>query len=509
MADTNPLSTDAPRLSVQGISKSFEAVHALRDVSFDLAPGEIHALVGENGAGKSTLVSIITGLLESDAGQILLDGEKVVFKNPLEARAAGVAAVYQDPNLFPHLSVAENIFTGQYPTRGAFVDSREMSKRAEELLTRVGYPLDVHRLVASLTVAEAQFVEIARALTSDLRLLILDEPTSALTPGEATKLYDVVRRLKEQGTTVVWISHRMEEIQMLSDTISILRDGQHVQTTSKSDITDDEMIRLMVGRSVILETVPREEPLGPARLSVQNLASPGVFDDVSFEVREGEIVGVAGLVGAGRSEIAQAIFGLGQHVTGTVEIDGKRINPTSPGRMAEHGVVYLPENRDAEGVIASMSIKDNIALTGIRSLSRLGFMQRRHERERAERQRAALSIKGEIGDLVSSLSGGNRQKVAIARWLAKNPKVLLLDEPTHGIDVGTKADVHNIIRELARKHRLAVLMISSDLPEVLAVSDRVLVIARGRITANTDIADATQESLLAAATVTVSKGDAA
>ncbi len=506
MAATAPATT--ARLSIRGVSKSFEAVRALRDVSFDLRPGDVHALVGENGAGKSTLVSIITGLREGDTGEILLDGDPISFSNPLEARAAGVAAVYQDPNLFPHLSVAENILTGQYPMRGPFIDSAAMRTRATELLAKVGYELDVDRLVAGLTVAEAQFVEIARAVSSDLRLLILDEPTSALTPGEASKLYEVVARLKAEGTTVVWISHRMEEIRMLADTITVLRDGAHVQTSPADELDDDAMIRLMVGRSVVLETVAREQPLGSARLHVEGLSSPGVFSDITFDVREGEIVGVAGLVGAGRSEIAQAIFGLGHQVTGRIEVDGTPIKPSSPGQMAANGVVYLPEDRDAEGIISTMTIQDNIALTGIRSLSKFGFMQPRRERERAEQQRTALSIKGGVGDLVSSLSGGNRQKVAIARWLANSPKVLLLDEPTHGIDVGTKADVHDIMRDLARTHRLAILMISSDLPEVLAVSDRVLVIARGRLAADIDIAEATQENILAAATAGAATGAA-
>jgi rhamnose transport system ATP-binding protein len=474
-------------------------------VSFDLALGEVHALVGENGAGKSTLVGIVTGLRQADSGTILLDGKPVSFKNSLDARAAGVAAVYQDPNLFPHLSVAENILTGQYPMRGPFVDNGAMRIRAAELLEKVGYPLDVDRLVAGLTVAEAQFVEIARALSSDLRLLILDEPTSALTPGEASKLYEVVHRLRGEGTTVVWISHRMEEIRRLSDTITVLRDGGHVRTAPRAELEDDEMIRLMVGRSVFVETVKREEPLGPVRLSARGLSAPGMFEDISFELREGEIVGVAGLVGSGRSEIAQAIFGLNSKLTGTVEVAGKIVKPKSPGQMAENGVVYLPEDRDAEGLISTMSVRDNIALTSIKALSRFGFMRPRLENERAEQQRVALSIKGGVGDLVSSMSGGNRQKVAIARWLAKNPTVLLLDEPTHGIDVGTKADVHNIMRDLARKERMAILMISSDLPEVLAVSDRVLVISRGQLAADIDIADATQENILAAATTSVSR----
>ncbi len=498
-----------PRLRINGVAKSYEAVHALRGVSFDVAAGEIHALVGENGAGKSTLVGIITGLTEPTAGTLELDGEQVRFKNPLGARAAGVAAVYQDPNLFPHLSVAENIFAGQYPKRFGIVDAKAMRDRAAALLERLGFPLDPDALVAGLTVAESQYVEIARALSSDLRLLIFDEPTSALTPGEAEKLYAVAKRLKSEGTTVIWISHRMEEVRMLADTITVLRDGGHVQTSPASELDDASMIKLMVGRSVALEAVTRVDDLGDVRLSVKGLSIPGVFDDISFEVREGEIVGVAGLVGSGRSEIAQAIFGLSTGLTGTVEVNGSKIVPRSPGQMRNEGVVYLPEDRDAEGIISTMSITDNIALPSVPRLSRFGFMSRTKERELAETQREMLSIKGQIGDPVSSLSGGNRQKVAIARWLATNPKVLLLDEPTHGIDVGTKAQVHEIMRDLARKERLAILMISSDMPEVLAVSDRVLVISRGRLAADIDIADATQETILAAATTSIKKKGAA
>jgi rhamnose transport system ATP-binding protein len=489
-----------PRLRVEHLSKRFEAVHALRDVTFDLAPGEIHALVGENGAGKSTLVGVITGLLRPDVGAVRLDGDVVEFRSPLEARRAGVAAVYQDPHLFPHLSVAENIFTGRYPTRRGLVDRARMRSEAAALLARLGFEIDVDAVVAGLTVAESQFVEIARALSSEVRLLILDEPTSALTPPEAERLFDVVRGLRQQGTTVVWISHRMEEVRLLADTITVLRDGGHVRTAPAADLDDDTMIRLMVGRSVALDAVPRTEPLGPPRLSVRGLSVPGVFDDISFDVHEGEIVGVAGLVGSGRSEIAQSVFGLGATPTGEVRIDGRVVRPRSPRQMAELGVVYIPEDRDAEGVLASMSITDNLVLPSIRRIATFGFVRTSRERQLAEQQRAALGIKGHIADPVSSLSGGNRQKVALARWLGTNPKVLLLDEPTHGIDVGTKSQVHDMMRRLARSERLAILMISSDLPEVLAVSDRVLVIARGRLVGDLDIADASQEVVLAAAT---------
>ena len=491
-----------PRLTIEGVSKSFEAIHALRDVYFELAPGEIHALVGENGAGKSTLVGIITGLREPDTGRVLLNGTEVGFHNPLEARAHGVAAVFQDPNLFPHLSIAENIVTGAYARKGMLLDRAEMRRLARTKLEDLGFDLDPDRLVAELTVAEAQFVEIARAVEPGLQLLILDEPTSALTPSEAGRLYTMVETLKAAGTTIIWISHRMDEIRRLADTITVLRDGQHVVTAPASDLDDDAMIKAMVGRSVALQRVPRTEPLGPVRLKVRDLSLPGTFADISFEVAEGEIVAIAGLVGSGRSEIQQAIFGLSPQVTGTIEVDGEAVRPDSPATMARRGVVYLPEDRDAEGVISSMTIKDNIALPSIRALSPTGFMNSRKERSLAAGQRDALSIKGDIEALVSSLSGGNRQKVALARWLATDPHVLLLDEPTHGIDVGTKVQVHDIMRRLAREGRMAILMVSSDLPEVLAVSDRVLVIRRGRLAATIDTDDATQENIMAAATVT-------
>ncbi|MEQ9164084.1 MAG: sugar ABC transporter ATP-binding protein, partial [Ilumatobacter fluminis] len=332
--------------------------------------------------------------------------------------------------------------------------------------------------------------------------LILDEPTSALTPNESERLYDVVHRLQEQGTTIVWISHRMEEVRALADTMTVLRDGTHVRTAPSDDLDDDELIRLMVGRSVTIERVERTQEPGDVCLEVRDLSVPGKFADVDFEIREGEIVTLAGLVGAGRSEIAQAIFGLDPLVTGTVFVEGEPVKPTSPRVMSDHGVAYLPEDRDAEGVITTLPIADNIALPSTVDLAWHGVMRRDQELELADEQRAALSIKGENDDPVNSLSGGNRQKVALARWLATKPKVLMLDEPTHGIDVGTKAQVHRIMRELAREERLGILMISSDMPEVLAVSDRILVIARGRLVAELDAGTATQEQVLAAATNT-------
>lgn len=496
---TSGVSQRHPRLSVRDVAKRFQAVQALGGVSLEVAPGEIHALVGENGAGKSTLVGVITGLHQPDAGEVLLDGEPVVFRTTYDSNRAGISAVFQDPNLFPHLSVAENIFTGNYLKNGPFLNRRAMSVQAKEKLSALGFDLDPDQLVAGLTVAEAQFVEIARAVRPSLKVLILDEPTSALTPDEATKLYSLVRRLKAEDTSIIWISHRMEEIHLLADTISVLRDGQLVHTAPASELDDDEMIRLMVGRSVSLKAVPNDVPLGEDRLKVEALTLPGTFNDISFSVAEGEIVALAGLVGAGRTEIAKAIFGVAPGTKGTVLVDGKRVQPKSPRQMAELGVVYLPEDRDAEGIIPSMPIKANIVLPSLPALHRFGFMRGRGEQRLAAEQVEALSIKGRLEDLVSSLSGGNRQKVALARWLATRPHVLLLDEPTHGIDVGTKAQVHEIIRELARHHRLAVLVISSDMPEVMALSDRILVIRNGHLVGELPSPGATQEQVLAIA----------
>jgi rhamnose transport system ATP-binding protein len=491
-----------PRLELRNIAMRFGPVHALRDVSFAIAPGEIHALVGENGAGKSTLVGIITGLQSPTVGEVLLDGEPVEFRTSRDARASGVAAVYQDPNLFPHLSVAENIFASAYPLRHGRIDRKAMREQASELLRRLGFEMDVNMPVAGLTVAEAQFVEIARAISGELKVLILDEPTSALTPGEAVKLYEVVRRLRDIGTSIVWISHRMEEIHMLADTITVLRDGQHVRTAPSQELSDSELIQLMVGRSVVLERKEREQPLGPARLSVRGLTQPGVFDNVDFDIHEGEIVGMAGLVGAGRTEIAQAVFGVHPRKSGDVRVDGLVVHPKGARSMSKLGVTYVPEDRDAEGIVSTMSVTRNISLPSTPALTRFGLVDRGRERALAERQRQELSIKAELDSVVSSLSGGNRQKVALARWLATEPGVLLLDEPTHGIDIGTKAQVHDIMRRLARQQRLAILMVSSDLQEVLAVSDRILVVARGRIVADLPADTATQESVMAAATLT-------
>lgn len=490
----------AARLRVRGLSKRFEAVRALTDASLEIEPGSIHALLGENGAGKSTLVKIITGLETADEGSLLLDGQEVRFSSPMEARSAGVTAVYQDPKLFPHLDVAENLLMGIQPTNfgGLRVDRRAMYRQASELLARIGVSIDTHTLAVGLSAADLLFVEIARALSADVRLLILDEPTAALTPAEAEQLFSVVRDLRDDGASILLITHRLEELEGLADTVTVLRDGTDVAAKPMAETTREEIVHLMVGRTLAAEGRRSPGSVGAERLSVEDLTSLGTFNSVSFSVREGEIVGMAGLVGSGRSEIAQAVFGIAPADSGVVRVNGEAVTVRDPIQMVSLGVAYVPEDRDLQGLVTSFSITDNIALPLLRRLSRLGLRVPGQEREISSRYAGDLAIKAPSVDTpTSALSGGNRQKTVLAKWLATEPKVLILDEPTHGIDVGSKAEVHAIVRELASQG-MAILMISSDLPEVLLLSDRILVIADGRLVAELP-GDATQEQVMSAA----------
>ena len=491
----------SPVLRLEAICKSFGPVRALEDVTFDVLPGRIHGLVGENGAGKSTLVQIITGLTQPDSGRVLLAGRPVRFRTPIEARAAGVAAVYQDPKLFPHLSVAENIALGAYPTLpiGA-VNRRQMHATARELLARLGSDIDIRALVAGLSFAEHQFIEIARALSADVSVLILDEPTSALTPAEAERLFGVVRTLRDRGTAVMLITHRLEEIEAVCDDITVLRDRRHVATKPAAEVDRASLVQMMVGRPLETMFARREAPqLGEEILRVENLSLAGVFAEVSFSVRAGEIVGMGGLVGAGRSEIAQTVFGVTPPSSGRVFLRGREVKPKSPRQMLELGLAYLPEDRDRDGLIMPETITHNITLPIVRALAHWSFIDRAREQRLAEEAAATYRVlTPSVAQIVSSLSGGNRQKVAFAKWLATNPAALILDEPTHGIDIGSKAQVHEMIAQLAGKG-LAVLLISSDLPELLAMSDRILVIAEGALVGEYGHAEATQEKVMMAA----------
>ena len=491
-----------PVLRIVGIEKTFGLSKALSNVSFDIASGRVHALVGENGAGKSTLVKIITGILEPDAGELLLAGKQVRFRTPIEARRAGVVAVYQDPKLFPHLDIAENIAMGNAPlTAFGAVDRRAMRERARAALARLGVDIDPRALIASLSIAEVQFVEIARALTADLRLLILDEPTSALTPAESEKLFAIVRALRDEGAAVLLITHRLEELEGVADDITVLRDGAHVATSPASAVDRRAIVQMMVGRP--LETLFAKRmarPPGQEVLRVEGLALAGVFDDVSFAIRSGEIVCMAGLVGAGRSEIAQACFGMTPPSAGRVFLNGREVVPRSPKQMLNLGLAYLPEDRDGQGLIMAETILSNVTLPILDRLSRWSVVDRHAQRDVAAEAIETYDVRATgIDQEVSLLSGGNRQKVAFAKWLGTNPKALILDEPTHGIDVGSKAQVHRIIARLADSG-LAVLVISSDLPEVLAIADRILVVAEGRIVADLEARQATQEMVMMSAT---------
>ncbi|MFE2039199.1 sugar ABC transporter ATP-binding protein [Streptomyces scopuliridis] len=496
-----PATGPAPVLALKDVSKSFGAVRALRDVSLQLFPGEAHALAGENGAGKSTLIKTLAGVHRPDAGEVMLDGEAVVFHGPADARDAGIAVIYQEPTLFPDLSIAENIFMGRQPRRSlGRIDRRAVRDTTAALMKRLGVELDPDRPARGLSIADQQIVEIAKALSFDARVLIMDEPTAALTGSETARLFSVVRTLKAEGAAILFISHRLEEIFALCQRVTTLRDGRWISSEPLAGLTEDDLVRSMVGRD-LGELYPKQSAdVGEIALSVRRLTREGVFRDISFEVRRGEIVALAGLVGAGRSEVAQAVFGVDRADAGEVVADGRTLPAGSPTAAMDAGLALVPEDRRQRGLVMDMSIERNIALTGLDRLGRGGMVRRVLERGRAADWAVRLQLKyNRLADPVGVLSGGNQQKVVLAKWLATEPAVLIVDEPTRGIDVGTKAEVHRLLSSLAAEG-LAVLMISSDLPEVLGMADRVLVMHEGRLTAEIPRAEATEEAVMAAAT---------
>ncbi|MFI9780142.1 sugar ABC transporter ATP-binding protein [Streptomyces sp. NPDC051956] len=499
-----------PVLALEGVSKSFGAVRALRGVSLRLYPGEAHALAGENGAGKSTLIKTLAGVHRPDSGVVLLDGEPVAFNGPADARDTGVAVIYQEPTLFPDLSVAENIFMGRQPRRSlGRVDHRAVKQAAADLFTRLGVDLDPDQPARGLSIADQQLVEIAKALSFDARVLIMDEPTAALTGSEVARLFGVVRTLREQGAAILFISHRLEEIFELCQRVTTLRDGAWISSEPLEGLTEDDLVRRMVGRDLD-ELYPKQPTeVGDVALTVRRLTREGVFTDVSFDVRRGEIVGLAGLVGAGRSEVARAVFGVDSFDGGEVEVLGEKLKSGAPSLAMAAGLALVPEDRRAQGLVMDMSIERNIGLTGFADTTRAGLMNRTAERSRAVDWAVKLQVKyARLADVVGTLSGGNQQKVVLAKWLATSPQVLIVDEPTRGIDVGTKAEVHRLLSSLAADG-VAVLMISSDLPEILGMADRVLVMHEGRLTAEIPRAEATEESVMAAATGRTKEGRAA
>jgi rhamnose transport system ATP-binding protein len=484
---------------MKNISKRFDMTQALDNVSLTLYPGEIHALVGENGAGKSTLIKIMTGIHRPDSGEILLDGSPIHIHNSQQAQAHGVAAIYQEPLVFPDLNVAENIFIS-HRDRGVVVHWKNMYKDAEAMLEKLDVKLDVRMPARGLTLAAQQAVEIAKAISLDVRVLIMDEPTASLSAHEVAQLFKVANTLREQGVAVLFISHRLEEVFVISDRISVFRDGQHISTNLTSDVTHDSLIRDMVGREVGEYFAKSQTEKGDVLVSVRGLGKEGVFSDVNFDVRRGEVLGFAGLVGSRRTDVGLALFGIEPADTGEIIFEGKPLTVKSPEQALKLGISYLTEDRRQLGLTMPMSITSNISLPTLkRYLSGLGLVKRSGERATAEDFRKQLSIRTpSVNHEVGKLSGGNQQKVMLSKWLNAKPKLFIFDEPTRGIDVGAKAEVHHIVNELAEQG-LAVILISSDLPEVLAMSDRILVMREGKQMGIFDREEATQETVMTAA----------
>jgi rhamnose transport system ATP-binding protein len=490
-----------PLLVLDSATKSFGAVKALEDGSISLLSGEAHALLGENGAGKSTLVKILAGVHLPDSGRLLLDGAEVTFSGPAAAQAAGISIIYQEPTLFPDLTVAENIFIGRQPLgRGRRIDRGRMNDEAGDTFRRLGVAIDPRRPARGLSVADQQMVEIAKALSFKARIFVMDEPTAALSSAEVERLFDVVRTLLDQGAAVLFISHRLEEVFAICQRVTIMRDGRFVRTDAVEDLTVDAIIRSMVGRDLSALFPKTPTPPGEPVLQVERLTREGVFTDVSFDVHAGEIVALAGLVGAGRSEVARAIFGIDRRDAGSVRIRGRELRAASPIAAMDAGVGFVPEDRRQQGLVMDLGIDHNIALASLQRLGRLGLIRRSAERALATEWAGRLQLKyGHLANPAWTLSGGNQQKVVLAKWLARRPTLLIIDEPTRGIDVGTKAEVHRILDELVSQG-VAVLMISSELPEVLGMADRVLVIREGRLVAELSRADADEASIVRAAT---------
>jgi rhamnose transport system ATP-binding protein len=489
-------------LEVSGVSKSFGPVKVLKEISFDVRPGEVHALLGENGAGKSTLIKIVAGVINADEGEVRLDGKAVRFSSPREAAAHGIATVYQELLLFPDLSVAENIYLGHAPkTKWGTLDWNAMRAGARALLDSLDSPdLDVDTTVGKLSVANRQRVEIAKALSQDAKLVIMDEPTAALADADARRLMDVVKRLRDRGVGIIYVSHRLPEIFALADRVTVLRDGAYVGTKPIGEVTEGDLVSMMVGRAIDhlfpkVDTTP-----GETILEVKNLTYRNTVNDISLTVRAGEIVGIAGLIGSGRTELALTIFGITPATSGQILIDGKPVTISSPDDARRLKIAYVPEDRGSQGLIRPQTVRENVSLAILDRIAKAFVVDRRKESSLAKDaiERFGIRTRGPE-QRVKQLSGGNQQKVVLAKWIATEPRVLIMDEPTRGIDVGAKAEIHALMSRLAGQG-LAVLMISSELPEVLGMSDRVLVMRGGRIVAQFDRKDATPDAVGAAMT---------
>lgn len=488
-----------PVLKIRHISKRFDTTQALDDVSLDLYPGEIHALMGENGAGKSTLIKILTGVYHPDEGEMLLDGKAIRVADSVDAQAYGIAAIYQEPMVYPDLNVAENIFIS-HRSQGAVVNWRKMFEDAEKILAKLDVRLDVRMPARGLTLAAQQTIEIAKAISLNVRVLIMDEPTASLSAHEAEQLFKLARSLRAQGVSILYISHRMEEVFEIADRVTVFRDGRRISSLLRHEVTKERVIHDMVGRKIEDFFAKSKEQRGELLMSVRDLNKANVFSGINFDLYRSEVLGLAGLIGARRTDVGLALFGVEPADSGEIILNGKAVKLRSPEQALRLGIAYLSEDRRQIGLSMPMSITSNISLPMLRQyLSRFGLIQTRAEEATANHYQERLSIRApSIQHQVAMLSGGNQQKVMLSKWLNTRPQVLILDEPTRGIDVGAKAEVHQIINELTAQG-LGIIMISSDMPEILAMSDRILVMREGRQMGVFTRKEATQETILAAA----------
>jgi ribose transport system ATP-binding protein len=497
MAVDSPASAVPPLLRMVGVGKSFPGVRALDGIDLDLHSGEVLALLGENGAGKSTLIKILGGAHRPDSGSIEIGGSPVHISHPRHAQAAGVAIIYQEFNLVPAMTARENIFLGRERGRMGLLSAAEERRQAKTLFERIGVEVDPEALCRNLTVAQQQVVEIAKALAQEARIIVMDEPTASLTPREVDKLLAIVRDLRAQGIGIIYISHRLDEVFALADRAMVLRDGGHVDTRPVSDLTRDAVIQLMVGRSLDQEYPKRKADIGEVRLHASGLRRGAAVRGVDLEMRRGEVLGLTGLVGAGRTETARLLFGADKREAGVIELDGKSLRIKTPRDAIAAGICMLTEDRKAEGLILSQSVQDNFGLPNLRAFGQWGFIHRGREAGALMEHVESLRIKlADARQNANTLSGGNQQKVVLAKWLERNAEVLIFDEPTRGIDVGAKYEIYQLMNRLAARGK-AILMISSELPEVLGMSDRILVMHEGRVTGEiTEVANATQEDIM-------------
>ncbi|MBS6464807.1 MAG: sugar ABC transporter ATP-binding protein [Firmicutes bacterium] len=490
-------------LEMNGIDKRFSGVHALKGVHFDLRYGEVHALVGENGAGKSTLMKVLTGIHQPDAGEITYEGKPYAVKNIGESQNLGISMIHQELNMMNDLTVAQNIFIGREAMAGGFIiRDGDMVKETEKLFRHIGINIDPTLQLGKLTVGKQQMVEIAKAISRDCKILVLDEPTAALTQSEIDELFTIMTDLKAKGIGMIYISHRMDEINRISDRITVMRDGEYVDTVNTADVTKDDIISMMIGRVVYEDPKTKSEVPkdAPVVLEVRNLTSGKTVRNVSFQLRRGEILGFSGLMGAGRTEVARAIFGADPYDSGEIYVNGKQVFIKSPEDAVKHGIGYLSEDRKRYGLMLIKSVAENTAISSMERYTRFGLINDRLLKEEAQAENEKLRTKTpSMEQALKNLSGGNQQKVIIARWLIKNSDILIFDEPTRGIDVGAKSEIYKLMNDLAKQGK-SIIMISSELVEILRMSDRVLVMCEGRKTGELDISEANQENIMQLAT---------